>query len=243
MVPEETAETMDGVPVVELPSSPVEEKPKHDRLFLHEQERTEEDRQRLIDAACVFKSELVARLKNSAGNLSTTEMKILASNCYDVLEVLGDNFTSFKSEVNKLIVQHQKVQSAAKDKEAWNDWDMKAHYFEQAQYFSKVKQELLFAEENLSEAKSKVNCLMVKKEEMTDALRMLTEELYEEGERVKSMTQERDRLKLTHSEIEVELRGLNAKKNEASVAFETYNAAKAEFERMSDQLMQLINKK
>ncbi|KAL1834220.1 hypothetical protein ACET3Z_003871 [Daucus carota] len=208
MVPEET---MDGVPVVELPSSPVEEKPKHGRLFLHEQERTEEDRQRLLDAACVFKSELVARLKNSAGNLSTTEMKILASNCYDVLEVLGDNFTSFKSEVNKLIVQHQ--------------------------------EELLFAEKNLSESKSRVNCLLGKKEEITDALRMLTEELCEEGERVKYMTEERDRLKVTHSEIEVELRELNAKKNEASAAVETYNAATADFERMSDQLMWLINEK
>ena len=120
---------------------------------------------------------------------------------------------------------------------------MKAHYFDQAQYFSRVEQELLFAEKNLSESKSRVNCLLGKKEEITDALRMLTEELCEEGERVKYMTEERDRLKVTHSEIEVELRELNAKKNEASAAVETYNAATADFERMSDQLMWLINEK
>ncbi|KAK1368591.1 hypothetical protein POM88_034683 [Heracleum sosnowskyi] len=239
MVP---GETRDGLPVVELPSSPEEEeeeKPKRDLLFLLRPIMEPEDRQCLLDSASVFKSNLVAHFKSSAdNNLSTSDMKILASECYSVLEKLGDDYTSFHSEVRKLIAQHEKVESAAKDKENWNEWEMKARYVDQVKTLYKVREKLTIAEENLSGAKTKVEFLMFKKKEMTDMLHTLTEKLNEEEQRVKSLTQERDQFQKTLSDTEVGLVELAAK-NEASVS---YNAARDEFERMSNHLLQLLKK-
>lgn len=106
MVP---GETRNGLPVVELPSSPEEEKPKRDFLFLLRPAMEPEDRQCLLDSASVFKSNLVAYFKSSIdNNLTTSDMKILASEGYSVLEILGDDYISFHSEVKKLIAQHER---------------------------------------------------------------------------------------------------------------------------------------
>lgn len=118
-------------------------------------------------------------------------MKILASECYNVLEKLGDDFTSFHSEVRKLIAQHEKVESASKDKEIWKEWEMKARYIDQVQSLYKVRDELSIAEQNLSGPKTEVEFLMFKKKEMTEALHTLTEKLHDQEQRVKSLTQER----------------------------------------------------
>lgn len=118
---------------------------------------------------------------------------------------------------------------------------MKARYIDQVQSLHKVREKLSIAEQNLSGAKTEVDFLMFKKKEMTDVLRMLTEKLYEEEQRVKSLTQERDHFQKTHSDIEVGLVNLAAKK-EASVAFEAYDAAKGKFQRMSNHLLRLLKK-
>lgn len=237
-------ETRDGLPaVVELPSSPEEEKPKRDLLFLLRPAMEPDDRQCLLDSASLFKTKLVDHFKRSAdNNLSTNDMKILASECYSVLEKLGDDYTSFHSEVRKLIAQQEKVESAAKDKENWNEWEMETRYIDQVQSLYKVREKLSIAEQNLSRAKTEVKFLMIKKEEMTDVLRTLTKKLYEEEERVWSLTQERDEFQKTQSDIEVGLVQLAAKKEAASVAYEAYVAAKEEFKRMSRHLLQLLKK-
>ncbi|KAK1351316.1 hypothetical protein POM88_054448 [Heracleum sosnowskyi] len=85
--------------------------------------------------------------------------------------------------------------------------------------------------------------LKSKKEELTDALCLLTEELYEEEERVQTLTEERDQFQEAHSDIEVGIVKLDAEKKEASVAFEAFNTAKEEFERISTHLLQLVKQK
>ncbi|KAK1368633.1 hypothetical protein POM88_034725 [Heracleum sosnowskyi] len=99
------------------------------------------------------------------------------------------------------------------------------------------------AQDELSTAKTKVDSLKSKKEELTDALRMLTEELYEEEERVKTLTAEMDQFQEAHSDIEFGIVKLDAEKKEASVAFKAFNTAKEEFERISTHLLQLVKQK
>ena len=88
------AEIWDGVPVVEIPSSPEEKKPKLDLLFLLQPAREPDDHLHLIKAASVLKSQLVAQLTSHADKLCTKEMMILANKCYNTLEGLGDNYIS-----------------------------------------------------------------------------------------------------------------------------------------------------
>ncbi|KAL1834195.1 hypothetical protein ACET3Z_003846 [Daucus carota] len=242
-------ETRDGIPVVEIPSSPEEEKPKCDFRVLRKhalkpkspEEILPEDRQHLVNAASVLKSQLVARLTSSADNLKTEDMINLASRCYIALRELGDDYISFSSQVNKLITQHQEVESAAKDIENQNDGDLKARYIQQVQFLSEVTEKLFSLQDKLSRSKTQAELLMFKKEELTALLLMLTEELSEEEERVKTLTEERDQFKESHSEIKSGLEKLGAEKNEASVAFKAinarYNTAKEEFERISKHLL------
>ncbi|KAK1368631.1 hypothetical protein POM88_034723 [Heracleum sosnowskyi] len=61
--------------------------------------------------------------------------------------------------------------------------------------------------------------------------------------RVKTLTAEMDQFQEAHSDIEVGIVKLDAEKKEASVAFEAFNTAKEEFERISTHLLQLVKQK
>ncbi|KAL1834188.1 hypothetical protein ACET3Z_003839 [Daucus carota] len=239
-----TRVTRDRVPAVEL-TSPEEENPKSDlppvepSLEQNYQEVLPNDRQHLMNAASVLKSQLVARLTSSAEKLRTEDMNDLANRCYNTLRELGDDYTSFKRKVHKLIGQHQKLEYAAKNKDNWNDQDIKARYNQQVVSLSNMTKKLSGTEEKLSRAKNK-------KEEIKAALLRLTEELSEEEERVKTLTAERDIYKAAHSDVEAKFEKLVAEKKEVYKEFEAinvqYNNSKKEYERMSNQLMQSAGK-
>ncbi|KAK1368386.1 hypothetical protein POM88_034478 [Heracleum sosnowskyi] len=234
-----------GVPVVELTSSE-EDNPKCDLPPLEpsvepnsQEEVLLDDRQHLVNAAYVLKFQLVARLTSPAEKLRTEDMNDLADRCYNALRELGVDCTSFRREVYKLITQHQKVEYAAKNKENWNDRDIKARYNQQVVSLSNMTKKLSSAEDKLSRAKTK-------REELKTALLRLTEELSEEEDTIKTLTEERDECKEAHSEVEVEFEKLVVEKNKGYVAFEAidacYNTARKEFERMTNQLLQSIGK-
>ncbi|WOG85199.1 hypothetical protein DCAR_0104387 [Daucus carota subsp. sativus] len=232
--------TSDGVAVLKPPSPEEEDGLKCDLILLLDPALNAEDRQHLLDAAAVFKSNLVACLTSSADTMRTKDMINLASRCYNILGELGDDYASFRSEIEKLIAQHQKVEFSAKYKENWNEWDIKPRYIHQEQFLSKAREDLSSAQDKLSAAKTKAELLKFKKEELADALHKITEELYEEEKRVKDLTAERDRFKEAHSDIEIGLVKLDAEKKAASVALEAYKTAKEEFERISNHLLQLL---
>ncbi|KAK1368623.1 hypothetical protein POM88_034715 [Heracleum sosnowskyi] len=237
------AGTRDCIPAVELPSSPVEE---NSILDLLEPAQAPDDHQHLMNAASVLKSQLVDRLTSDANILSTEDMILLANNCYSTLQGLGDDYASFSTEVNKLISQHQELTLAAKKKEGWNEYDIKAHYPHQVQTLFEVREKLSSAQDKLSSAKTYAESLKLKKEELTGALMKLTEELHEVEERVKTLRAERDQCKEVHSVAEAELVKLDTKKEEACVAYreicDQYNAAHEEFKRMSSRLLQIVRK-
>ncbi|XP_017224905.1 uncharacterized protein LOC108201105 [Daucus carota subsp. sativus] len=238
--------TTDEASPVELPLSLEDEQRNNGLLFLLEHAQDAEDRQHLMNAASVLKSQLVARLTSHTDKLRTEDMVSLADKCYKTLEGLGDDYTSFCTEVNKLIAQHQELASAARKKDNWNDWDLKARYIHQVQFLSEVRQNLSSAQNKLSTAKTNAKSLKLEREDLQSALLMLTEELLEAEERVEILTAERDQCKEAHHAVESELRKLDADKEEANVALKAmddqYNAAKNEFERMSNYLLQLVNK-
>ncbi|KAK1368589.1 hypothetical protein POM88_034681 [Heracleum sosnowskyi] len=233
-------ETRDGVPVVELPSSLKEDELKCDRYFLLESELKPEDRQHLLAATSVFKSKLVTRLISSADDMSYKDMILLASECYNILGELGDDYASFQNEVTKLINQHRKVESGAKDKEKLNEWDIKARYNHQVQVLSELRQKLSSAQKELLGAETKVDSLMFKKEQLTGAINMLTEKLSEVEDRVNILTAERVQVQEAYSGTEVELEKLDAEMMEASVLLKAYNCAKEDFERLSNHLLQFV---
>lgn len=233
-------ETGDWVPVVKLPSSPKEEKLKCDHLCLVEPELKQEDRQHLQAAASVFKSDLVFHLESSAHHMSYKDMALLASECYNILGELQDDYTSFQSEVSKLIAQHRKVESAAKDKEKFKEWDGKARYIHQVEVLSELRQKLSGAKKELLGAETKVDCLMCKEEELTGAISKLKKELYEVEDRIEIKTEERDQFQEAYSGLEVEHEKVDAEMMEASAAVEAYNAAKGDFERISNHLLQFV---
>ncbi|KAK1368385.1 hypothetical protein POM88_034477 [Heracleum sosnowskyi] len=247
-------ETRGEVPVVELPLSPEEEKPKFDLLFLLEhavkpnsQEGIlPEDRQHLVNAASVLKSQLVARLTSSAANLKTEDMIDLANRCFRALRELGDDYRSFNKDVNKFISQQQELEFAAKDVENWNDWDLRARYSHQEQLMSDVTEKLFSAQDELSRTTSHADYLKFKKDELTSALLLVTEDLSKEEQKIETLTVERDKCKEVQFDIEVGLEKLDAKKKEARVALEAinaqYDAAKEEFERMCNYLVQLVRR-
>lgn len=245
-------ETKDEVPVVELPPSPEEEKPKCDLLYLLQhamkpnarEDVSPEDLQHLDNAASVLKSQLVARLTSSANNLRTEDMIILANRCYNALRELGDDYRSFNREVNIFIAKQQELEFAAKDMENWNDWDLKARYIHQVQLLSDATEKLSTAQDKLSRSNSQVDYLKFKKDELAAALLMVTEELSEEEERAEALTVERDQCKEVHFDLEVGFQKLDAEKKEASASLEAihaqYNAAKEEFDGMANHLLQLV---
>lgn len=233
------------VPVVELTSSE-EKNPKCDLPPVapslkpsSQEEVLPDDRQHLVNAAFVLKSQLVARLTSSAEKLKTDDMTDLADRCYNALRELGDDYTSFRRDIHKLIAQNQKLEYAAKNKVNWNDRDIKARYNQQVKSLSNMTNKLSCAEDKLYRAKTK-------REELKTALLRLTEELSEEEDRINSLTAERDKCKEAHSDVEVEFEKLVAEKKKGNVAFEAintrYNAAKKEFERLSNQLLQSVGK-
>ncbi|KAK1402020.1 hypothetical protein POM88_001625 [Heracleum sosnowskyi] len=253
MPPAETmdAEPRDAVPVVKLPPFSEKEKPKRD-LFLLEratkprsrEKISPEDRQHLVNAASVLKSELVAQLTSSADKLKAEDMIDLANRCYRTLTELGDDYRSFDREVFKLIAQRQELEFAAKDMENRDDPDLRARYDYQVQLMSHVTEELHSAQDKLSITKTHVDSLKFKKDELTSALLLVMEELSQEEEKIETLTAERDKCKEVHFDVEVDLKKLEAERKEASVALEPinarYNAAKEEFERMSNHLLQLV---
>ncbi|WOG85173.1 hypothetical protein DCAR_0104360 [Daucus carota subsp. sativus] len=236
--------TRNRVPVVELTSSE-EEYPKCDlppvepSLEQNSQEVLPDDREQLMNAASVLKCQLVAQLTSSAEKLRTEDMNDLADRCYNTLRGLGDDYTSIRRKVHKLIGQHQKLEDAARNKDNWNDQDIKARYSQQVVSLSNMTKKLSGTEEKLSRAKNK-------KEEIKAALLRLREELSDEEERVKTLTEERDICKADHSDVEAKFEKLVAEKKEAYKEFEAingqYNNAKKEYERMSNQLMQSVGK-
>ncbi|KAK1368625.1 hypothetical protein POM88_034717 [Heracleum sosnowskyi] len=237
------AGTRDGVPEVELLSSPVDENPILDLL---EPAQEPDDHLHLMNAASVLKSQLVDRLTSDANILSTEDMILLANNCYRTLQGLGDDYASFSTEVNKLISQHQELTLAAKMKEDWNEYDIKAHYTHQVQSLFEVREKFSSAQDKLSSAKTYAESLKLKKEELSGALLKLTEEVHEVEERVKTLRAERDQCKKAHFVAEAELVKLDTKKEEACVAYREisyqYSAANEEFKRMSKRLLQIVRK-
>ncbi|KAL8107972.1 hypothetical protein AgCh_024400 [Apium graveolens] len=246
----------DGVLVVDIPSSPVEEKPKCDRCFVLEHtlkpDSREEDKsqdgqhlvnQHLVNTASVLKSQLVACLTSSADKLSHNDMTNLANRSFTALRAFGDDFTYFSREVNKLIEHRRVMEYAAKKKEK-NDRDRNARYIQQEMALSVVSNILSGAQEKLFRAETYVESLKLKREELTGALLKLTEELSEEKKRVKNLAVERDQCIEARSEVEAELSKLQAEKEEAHAEFEAineqYNAAKYEFERTNNQLLKLV---
>ncbi|KAK1368651.1 hypothetical protein POM88_034743 [Heracleum sosnowskyi] len=204
-------ETRDGVPVVDITSSE-KENPKCDLPPLKPNSREEvlpDDRQHLVNAASVLKSQLVARLTSSAEKLRTEDMNDLADRCYNALRELGEDYTSFRRDVYRLIAQHQKLEYAAKNKDNWNDRDIKARYNQKVFSLSNMTTKLSSAEDKLSRAETK-------REELKTALLRLTEELSEEEDRIKTLTAERNKCKEAHSDIEVQFEKLVAEKKKVS---------------------------
>lgn len=248
----------DGVLVEDLPSSPVEEKPKCDLRFVLEHtlepDSPEEDitkdgqhlvNQHLLNTASVLKSQLVACLKSSADKLSHSDMINLAKRSFTALRAFGDDFTSFSREVNKLIECRRELEYAAKKKEK-NDGEIKARYIQQEMSLSVVSNKLSGAQEKLCRAETYVESLKLKREELTGALFKLTEELAEEKKKVENLAAERDQCTQARSDVEAELSKLKVEKEEARAEFEAineqYNAAKDEFERTNNQLLKLVCK-
>ncbi|KAK1368634.1 hypothetical protein POM88_034726 [Heracleum sosnowskyi] len=241
-------ETRDGIPALELPSSPEEEKPICG-LLVPAQEP--DDHQYLLNAASVLKSNLVDRLTSFANILSAEDMILLANKCYNTLEGLGDfntdaAFMRQNTSLSEVDVQHEDLALAAKKKEDWNELDIKSCYIHKAQSLFEVRQKLSRAKDKLSTAKRHEDSLKLKKEELTGALNKLTEELHEVEERVKTLTAERDQYKEAHSVAEAEVGKLEAEKEEARVAFKAINdqyiAANKEFEKTRNHLLQLVRK-
>ncbi|KAK1372710.1 hypothetical protein POM88_028903 [Heracleum sosnowskyi] len=152
--------TRDGVPTVELLLSPVDENPILDLL---EPAQEPDDHLHLMNAASVLKSQLVDRLTRYANILSTEDMIFLANNCYSTLQGLGDDYASFSTKVNKLISKHQELTLAAKMKEEWNEYDIKAHYTHQVQSLFEVRENISSAQDKLSSAKTYTESLKLKK--------------------------------------------------------------------------------
>lgn len=247
-------ETRGEVPVVELPLSPEEEKPKFNLLFLLEhavkpnsgEEILPEDRQHLVNAASVLKSQLVARLTSTADNLKTEDMIDLANRCFRALRELGDDYRSFNKDVYQFISQKQELEFAAKAMENWNDWDLRARYCQQEQLLSALTENLFSAQDKLSRATSHAEYIKVKKDELTSALLMVTEELSREEQKIETLTVERDRCIEAQFDLEVELEKLDAEKKAARVALEAinaqYDAVKEEIERKRNYLRQLVRR-
>ncbi|WOG85172.1 hypothetical protein DCAR_0104359 [Daucus carota subsp. sativus] len=234
-----------------LPSSMEEGKPKSELRFVLEptvepsslETMLPEDRQHLVNAASVLKSRLVARLTNEANNLSTDCKITLANRCYYALHELGDDYTLFRSKVDKLIEQQEELESFLREKESWNDMVIMDRYDEQVMNVSDVTKKVSNAEDKLSKAKTNVGSIKCKREELTVALLKLQEELHEEEERVKILTAEWDRYKEAQSDAEAELRKLDREKEKARVAFKAindqYNTAKEKCEKLYNKLLQL----
>ncbi|XP_074335336.1 uncharacterized protein LOC141672597 isoform X1 [Apium graveolens] len=247
-------ETRGEVPVVELPLSPEEEKPKFDLLFLLEhavkpnscEEISPEDRQHLVNAASVLKSQLVARLTSSADNLRTEDMIDLSNRCFRAIRELGDDYRSFNKDVFKFISQHQELEFAVKDVENWNEGDLRARYSHQEQLVSDLTEKLFSAQDELSRAMSHAEYIKFKKDELTSALLEVTEELSRQEQKIENLTVERDKCKDAQFQLGFELKKLDAEKEEARVAFEAinsqYDAAKEKFKRMSIFLRQLVRR-
>ncbi|KAK1368594.1 hypothetical protein POM88_034686 [Heracleum sosnowskyi] len=241
-LPSSNEETRDGIPVVE-PLSSEEEKSKHSLLlFLPDPAVKPGDRQHLLDAAAVFKYQLVTRLTSCAEKLRIEEMIILADECHNTIEDLGDDYTSFSTEVNKLISQHQELAFASKKKENWNEGDiMRLFILTKCSYF--LKEELTSALLKLT-AETNADYLKLEREELTSALLKITEELSVEEERVKTLTVERDQCHDAQSAVEAELSKMEAEKEEAHVTFKVindrYDAAKKEFDRMTNHILLLV---
>ncbi|KAK1368627.1 hypothetical protein POM88_034722 [Heracleum sosnowskyi] len=237
------AETRSGVPALDLPLFLEEEKTI---CGLHLPAQEPDDRQHLLNAASVLKSNLVDRLTSFSNILSADDMILLANKCYNTLEGLGDDYKTFSTEVNKLIGQHEELALAAKKKEDWNELDINSCYIQKAQSLFEVRQKLSRAKDKLSTAMTHEDSLKLKKEELTGALNKLTEELHEVEERVKTLTAERDQYKEAHSVAEAEVGKLEAEKEEARVAFKAINdqyiAANEEFEKTRNHLLQLVRK-
>ncbi|XP_074335288.1 uncharacterized protein LOC141672569 [Apium graveolens] len=243
-----------GVSVAGLPSSLEQEKAKCDLRYVLEptldpfsdENMLPEDRQHLVNAASVLKSQLVARLKINANLLSSDDKITLANRCYYALRELGDDYASFRSKVDKLIKQHKELESVARKKENWNDQVICDYYFQQLKSVSDLTKKLAGVENELSEAKTSVSSMKFKEEELTVALLKLKEELYEEEERVKVLTAEYDRCKEAQSDAKAELSKLDIKKEEARVEFKAindqYNIAKEKCERLYKKLLQLAKK-
>ncbi|KAK1356254.1 hypothetical protein POM88_049510 [Heracleum sosnowskyi] len=119
--------------------------------------------QMIMNAASVLKSQLVDRLTRYANILSTEDMIFLANNCYSTLQGLGDDYAYFSTEVNKLISKHQELTLAAKMKEEWNEYDIKAHYTHQVQSLFEVREKVSSAQDKLSSAKTYAESLKLKK--------------------------------------------------------------------------------
>ncbi|KAK1358498.1 hypothetical protein POM88_051754 [Heracleum sosnowskyi] len=159
------AVTRDGVPAAEIPSSLEEEEPIRDQIVPAQES---DDRQLLMNAASVLKSQLT-------------------------LKGLGYDYTSFGTEVNKIIAKHQEVEFFAERKQNWHEEDIRARHNHQVQCLSEVTQKLSSAEDQLSAATTNADSLKLKREVLIrGAILKLTEELSEVEERVKTLTAERD---------------------------------------------------
>ncbi|WOG85197.1 hypothetical protein DCAR_0104385 [Daucus carota subsp. sativus] len=237
------ADIRDAIPVVEIPSSPEEERAKNDLLLL-EPAREQEDRQVLMNAASILKSQLVTTLTRQAERISTQEMMTLADKCYNALEGLGDDFSSFRCSISKLIAHNQKLQSAAKKIEDWNECDIEARYIHQEQSLIEEEQGLSSAQGKLSTTETHADSLKIKREELKGMIRNLTEELNEVEETVKTLRAETDQREEARSIAKAELRKLEAEKQESRSAIKAikdqYNADKKVLERMSDHLLQQL---
>ncbi|KAK1368590.1 hypothetical protein POM88_034682 [Heracleum sosnowskyi] len=242
VLPAETNNTL----VLDPPPLLVEQKPKRDLLFLLELAQAPNDHQHLMNAAVVLKSQLVAHLTSYANILSTENMTDLADKCYNTLRKLGDNSTSFNTEVNKLISQHQELALATKKKENLNERDIKERYVQKVVSLSDATKKLSRAQDILSTAKTDAASLKLKREELLGELLKNKVELSKERERVKTLTAEREECKEAITVVESELGKLDAEKEAAREAFEAINdqyyADKKEFERISNQLLQLVSK-
>ncbi|KAK1368652.1 hypothetical protein POM88_034744 [Heracleum sosnowskyi] len=237
-----------GVP--EMRPLPLEEEnPKCDLRFVLEptlnpfsdEKMLPEDRQHLVNAASVLKSQLLARLTSDANKLSTEDRITLANRCYYALRELGDDYKSFRSKVDKLIEHYEELEIVDRKKQNFNDQLSRAE-----DKLSDVTKKSSDAENKLFEAETNVGNMKFKREELTGALLKLKEELYEEEERVKILTTEWDLCEEAKSDAKAELGKLYQEKRAACVAFKAindqYNTAKKECERLSSQLLQLARK-
>lgn len=111
---------------------------------------------------------------------------------------------------------------------------------------SDLTEKLFSAQDELSRTTSHADYLKLKKDELTSALLMVTEELSKEEQKIETLTVERDKCKEVHFDVEVGLEKLDAEKKEARVALEAinaqYDAAKEEFERTCNHLVQWVRR-